>query len=107
MADLNANGWRMAANGRACGAKSSKLTTSTQPTQIQKLQCHLDHILKNDSKITDDPNDTLHYYEIVNDQIVEKTSNSGGSSGGRRRNRKRKTSKRRRSNKKAKSSKRR
>ena len=64
-------------------------------------------IFKNDSKITDDPNDTLHYYEIVNDQIVEKTSNSGGSSGGRRRNRKRKTSKRRRSNKKAKSSKRR
>ena len=199
MADLNANGWRMAANGRACGAKSSKLTTSTQPTPIQKLQCHLDYIqdsvnkmsgahagantgngagnaggdgagkgnggspsvtetdeeifnsgtpitkeekkqiltivfnenqenmdkweikklttdppliiFKNDSKITDDPNDTLHYYEIVNDQIVEKTSNSGGSRGGRRRNRKRKTSKRKSSkkthNKKAKSSKRR
>ena len=52
MADLNANGWRMAANGRACGAKSSKLTTSTQPTQIQKLQCHLDHIQDSVTKMS-------------------------------------------------------
>ena len=52
MADLNANGWRMAANGRACGAKSSKLTTSTQPTQIQKLQCHLDYIQDSVNKMS-------------------------------------------------------
>ena len=52
MADLNANGWRMAASGRACGAKSSKLTTSTQPTQIQKLQCHLDYIQDSVNKMS-------------------------------------------------------
>jgi hypothetical protein len=46
------DGWILTASGLKCAATSSSLVTKNEPTPIQKLQCHLDHIQDSVNKMS-------------------------------------------------------